>query len=626
MKSGGAYELALACDRIVAADAPSTRIGLPETMLGILPAWGGSTRLPRRIGPALALDAILTGRLFKARAAKKRGMVDRLTQPEYLVRIASDIAMKRKTAPRPKRGLAGLFVDKNPLATRTIASAARKTVMKKTKGHYPAPLAAIDIVAGAAHRSVKKNLAAEAEAAADLAVGRICKNLIGIFHMSEAAKKLKTLPGGTAAPVPTRVGVLGGGVMGGAIASLSAEKGIASRLFDIAPAALDEAVVEHRTEIAKKRKRKRLQPHEAAAAEDRFEVSRTLDGFGRTELVVEAVAERMDIKRKVFAGIAEKVADDAILATNTSSLSVDEIAEGVPHPERFVGMHFFNPVRKMPLVEIVRGKATSEETIARTAALALKLGKTPVVVGDCAGFVVNRLLGPYLDEALRQFAGGLDPARIDDVAEAFGMPMGPLRLLDEVGFDIATHAAASLLSAYGARMSPCTALEALVHEGRLGKKSGKGFYLHPGPDAKKGETPELATDLARFQAPTAASDLSDQDMLDRMLLPMLNEAAYAMAESIVDSPSELDLATVFGMGFPPFHGGLLRWADTLGAAEIVRRIETMAVADDVRARPDGAERFRPAPLLVEMARENRGWYGPAEAPEPHEPELIANAS
>jgi len=605
---GGAFELALACDRIVAADAPSTRIGLPETMLGIVPAWGGSTRLPRRVGLATALDAILSGRLFRARAAKKRGFVDRLTQPEYLLRIASELALKRISCPRPKRGLAGLFVDRNPLAARTIAAAARKQVLKKTRGHYPAPLAALEIVAAAANRSLKKSFAAEAEAAADLAVGPICKNLIGIFHMSEAAKKLKNLPDGTPAPIPERAGVLGAGVMGGTIASLFAEKGIAARLFDIAPAALDEAVVVHRKELAKKLKRRRLQKNEAAAAEDRFEVTRELEGFRRTSLVVEAVAERMDIKRKVLGQLAERLPDDAILATNTSSLSVNEIAEGLPHPERFVGMHFFNPVRKMPLVEIIRGERTSEETLARTAALALALGKTPVIVGDCAGFVVNRLLGPYLDEALRQFVGGLDPARIDDVAESFGMPMGPLKLLDEVGFDIATHAAASLLKAYGARMSPCTALEALVHEGRLGKKSGKGFYQHAASNGKRGAKPELATDLARFQAPTAASDLGNQDMLDRMLLPMLNEAAYAMSENVVGSPAELDLATVFGMGFPPFHGGLLRWADTLGASEAVKRLETIAVADDVRSRPDGQERFRPAPLLVEMARDGRSWY------------------
>jgi 3-hydroxyacyl-CoA dehydrogenase/enoyl-CoA hydratase/3-hydroxybutyryl-CoA epimerase len=273
-------------------------------------------------------------------------------------------------------------------------------------------------------------------------------------------------------------------------------------------------------------------------------------------------------------------------------------------------MHFYNPVPKMPLVEIVRGARTDARTIATTAALALKLGKTPVVTADCAGFVVNRLLGPYLDEALRQFAGGVDPARVDRVAVQFGMPMGPLRLLDEVGFDIATHAAASLLEAYGGRMSPSAALEPFVHAGRLGKKTGKGFYVHPAEGADRKEKPALADDLDRFvaQKRTAVAELDDAALADRMLLAMLNEAAWAMSEDVVASPSELDLATVFGMGFPPFRGGLLRWADTLGAAEVVARIDAVHESQEVRERPDGEERWRPAPILVEMAASGRRWY------------------
>jgi 3-hydroxyacyl-CoA dehydrogenase len=285
-------------------------------------------------------------------------------------------------------------------------------------------------------------------------------------------------------------------------------------------------------------------------AVDALDVARTLEGFASTGIVIEAVAEKLEVKRAVFREIAAQAGPGAILATNTSSLSVDAIAEGVPYPERVAGMHFFNPVKKMPLVEVIRGKRTSPDAVAAVAGLAVHLGKTPVVVADVAGFLVNRLLGPYLDESLRMFAGGLDPHRIDRALEEFGMPMGPLRLLDEVGFDIATHAAASLFSAYGARMTPSTALESMVREGRLGKKTGKGFYDYKW---RGGKRPEIAADLARFRAQDAAPvpqlsgpALTDEEIVDRAVLAMLNEAARA-EEDVVAGSREPDLATVFGM-------------------------------------------------------------------------------
>jgi 3-hydroxyacyl-CoA dehydrogenase/enoyl-CoA hydratase/3-hydroxybutyryl-CoA epimerase len=576
---GGAFELALACGTIVAAETRETKIGLPETQLGIVPAWGGCTRLPRRVGVPRALEAILSGRLHGAREAYAKGLVDRLAYPEDLVRVACDLASGRARVRRRTRGWKRLAVDKNPLAADFAAKQARKQVMLRTKGRYPAPLAAIEIVSHAPRRSTEASFAAEARAASELAVGPVCKSLIGIFRASEDAKKLGRGPDGRARRVPERAGVLGAGVMGRGIASLLAERGLRTRLFDVVPAALDAALVEHRADVAERVRRRRADAREAMEAVDALDVARGLSGFARAGVVIEAVAEKLEVKRSVFRDIAAQAGPGAILATNTSSLSVDAIADGVPSPERVVGMHFFNPVKKMPLVEVVRGKRTSPDAVAACAGLAVHLGKTPVVVADVAGFLVNRLLGPYLDESLRMWAGGIDPARIDHALEEFGMPMGPLRLLDEVGFDIATHAAASLSAAYGARMAPSGALEAMVAEGRVGKKSGKGFYVHA--RTKDGRA-ELVPDLARFRPkdatplPVGEGGLDDEAIVDRAVLAMLNEAARALEEDVVAGAKELDLATVFGMGFPPFHGGLLRWADAVGLHAIAEKLARIA--------------------------------------------------
>jgi 3-hydroxyacyl-CoA dehydrogenase/enoyl-CoA hydratase/3-hydroxybutyryl-CoA epimerase len=609
---GGAYELSLACETIVLADDRSSRIGLPETQLGIIPAWGGCTRLPRRAGVPVALDAILTGRLYGPRDALRLGLVDRLAHPENLLRVATDHAAGRAIVVKRTRGLRGLLVDRDPLATNLIASQARKQVLAKTRGKYPAPLAALDIVARAPHTAFEKSLAAEREAAAALAVGPTCKNLIAIFRMSEEAKKLKLLPDGSSAKAPARAGVLGAGVMGRGIASALAEKGVWVRLFDVAPGALDVALLEHRAEVGERRRKRRLDANAADEAIDRLAVTRELVGYGREELVVEAVAEKLEVKRDVLGKIAAQVGTDALLATNTSSLSVDAIAEGLPRPERVAGLHFFNPVKKMPLVEIVRGTRTSPEVVARCAALCVQLGKTPVVVKDVAGFLVNRLLGPYLDEALRLFAGGVEPRTLDEALRDFGMPMGPLELLDEVGFDIATHAARSLHAAYGERMTPTDVLEPFVREQRLGKKTGRGFYVHA--TAEKGKKPpskELAEDLARFATPGAPRcPLTSPELIaERCVLAMLDEAARALAEEVVAGPRELDLATVFGMGFPPFRGGILRWSDTLGTQEVVARLERHRTMSDVQLRgAAGNARFEPCERLLWMTRNMRSFH------------------
>jgi len=610
---GGAYELSLACRTIVLADDPKSRVGLPETQLGILPAWGGCQRLPRRVGVPAALDAILKGRLVPARRALKQGLVDRLTPPEYLWRVAGEVALGQLSVRRKPRGIWRWLVDQNPLALAVVGRQVQTTLAKRTGGNYPAPPAAARVVTWAPLRSIEKGFERESFEGAHLATGDVCKHLVRLFKSMEEAKKLGRGPDGATPPALERGAVLGAGVMGGAIASAMAKKGIATRLFDISPAGLDAALVEHRLDLAGRLKRRRLRPHEHDAALDRLDVTSELVGFGRTQFAIEAVAERLEIKRKVFGELAERTSPDTILATNTSSLSVTAIAEGLPGPERVVGVHFFNPVAKMPLVEIVRGERTSDATVAAAAAYAVRLGKTPVVVADVAGFLVNRLLGPYLDEALRLYDHGVDPRRIEQLAKRFGMPMGPFRLLDEVGLDIASHAATSLHAAYGERMTPSTVIQPLLDAGHLGKKSGDGFYVHLSFTPKVSR--EFSSDLARLARPHGVQEefLSDEEITDRLVLAMLGEAARCVEEGVVANPGDLDLATILGMGFPPFRGGLLRWADELGAAEVVRRMEHCASAVATLPTPERQERFAVPAILRELAAAGRGFHDPAPA-------------
>ena len=602
---GGACEISLACDRIVLSDDPSTRIGLPEVLLGILPAWGGTTRMPRRIGVPAALGAILSGRLLRARAAYKLGLVDRLTKPEYLERISTEIAMGRMPCPhRGRKGLVQWAVDKNPLAGALAASKARQGVMEKTHGHYPAPLTVLPLIVRAPRVKLDVGLEAEREAVRTLSESPISGNLVRVFLASEAAKKLSNLPSGEKAPRFGRAAVIGAGVMGGAIASLMAEKNLPVRLRDLSREALDEAVLAHRAEIAKKKKRRSLTPPKANAAIDRLEVTTEAVGFAHCDVVIEAVAERLDIKQAVFGELASLVADDAVLASNTSSLSIGAIAEGVPNPERVVGMHFFNPVRKMPLVEIVRGPRTDDEVIARIARLATDLGKTPVITKDVPGFLVNRVLGPYLDEAIRLVAMGADPQTIDAALVDFGMPMGPLELLDEVGLDIASHAGQSLEEGYGERMQASHFLAPLVESGDLGKKTGRGIYLW-----EKSKSGKLVNKGRNPKAPhvTVPFTITLERAVDRLVLAMVNEAARALAEEVVDGPVALDLATIFGTGFAPFRGGVLRYADQRGLRDIVDRLKSMHETPDVQQ--ERTARFEPAPNLVALAEKNGTFHG-----------------
>lgn len=612
---GGAFELCLACDTIVLANDARTRIGLPETKLGLLPAWGGVHRLTRRVGVPTAVDAILTGRLFDPRRAKRSGFVDRLTAPEYLERIGADLALGREPLAVHDRGRRAFFIDRNPLVRAVVGRAARKQLDERTGGHYPAPYMALEKVLEAP--SVPRELWAEREA---VAAGRLvatdaCANLIGLFLGTEEQKRLVdgpereadrhgAKPRGTASrnSGPQRIGVVGGGVMGAGIASALALAGADVRLCDLDRSALDRALAGHRKAVGKRLRRDGSAARNAAT--DRLTVSTELAGLGRTELVIEAVAENVEVKRRVFAEL-ERVAPGAWLASNTSSLSIADLAGDLARPERFIGLHFFNPVHRMPLVEIVRGPATDDATFRAAAQVALDLGKTPVAVRDVPGFLVNRLLGPYLDEAVHRFVRGASVERVDLAARDYGMPMGPYELLDEVGLDIAQHASKSLFDGYGERMRPTDGLGRLVHPHRLGKKTGLGFLVH---DKKARKRPRPADDLVQFQGRSATSD-SSADSFGASLYALLAEAVRCLEEGVVGSARELDLAVVLGTGFAPFRGGPLHHIDSVGVAEVARRLEGFARAAQNAGHESGRSRFEPPAMLLRMAQNDETFFG-----------------
>jgi 3-hydroxyacyl-CoA dehydrogenase/enoyl-CoA hydratase/3-hydroxybutyryl-CoA epimerase len=596
---GGGTELILACDVRIASDRPETRIGLPEIRLGILPGFGGTTRLPRWIGLIAASDIILAGKAVDARKAQKIGLIHERMHPGVLYERAEEIARTMAAGGDPpernRPGLAARLMEATPLGRSIILKQARKQVMKQTKGQYPAPLKAIEVMQRSAGKSMEKALAIEAKALGELVVTDESKNLIHVFHLMEGAKKAG--PDAEARPVE-RVAVLGAGVMGGGIAQLLSYKGIEVRLKDIDRGALSTGLKHARAMFDKLVKRRKLRQREA---EDRMNaISPTLDyaGFATTDLVIEAVVERMNVKKSVLRETEEAVRDDTILTSNTSSLSISEMATALARPENFAGMHFFNPVHRMPLVEIIRGEASSQEAVATVFELTRTLGKTPVIVNDGPGFLVNRVLTPYLNEAGFLLGEGASIAEVDEALLDFGMPMGPFRLLDEVGLDIARHAGETMHEAFGERLAPSPALVGLEDTDRLGRKNEKGFYVyehgrdqHPDPDIYK--ELEAIVGEERRQVPA-------REIVDRCVLPMINEAARILEEGIARSPGDVDLAMITGTGFPPFRGGLLRYADHVGLKTILAKLESFE-------RSHGA-RYEPAPLLRRKAEAGEGFY------------------
>ncbi len=600
---GGGTELSLACSHRVASDSPKTFIGLPEVMLGILPAWGGTTRLPRLVGLQAALDMILTGRQVSTSKAKRIGLVDAVLPAdlfdEKAVAFAAAQTERRSKGSRARRSIFKRLMDDTVPGRRLVLTLAKKRVLAQTGGHYPAPLKILEVLGRSLGRPLSRALEIEATAAGELIVSTVSKNLIHVFNLREEARKGTGVR--NAEIVPGRVeylGVLGAGVMGGGIAQLAAHRGVHVRMKDINHEAISSGLQHAQSLFDKLVKRRKLRRREADQRMALISGGLDYEGFGRLDLVVEAVVEKMDIKRIVLRETEEAVGRTCILATNTSSLSVDEMSTALSRPESFAGMHFFNPVHRMPLVEVVRGTQTSDEAVATVYTFALALGKVPVVTSDGPGFLVNRILGPYMNEAGFLLADGASVEAVDEAAKNFGMPMGPLRLVDEVGIEISRHAGQSLYEALGERLSPSGPLVALAETERLGKKGGLGFYQYES-GKEKGVDPDIYAVLAP-SVPAERVTMETREIRSRLVLAMLNEAARALEAGIVSRAGDVDLAMIMGTGFPPFRGGLLRFADTIHARIVLARLEDL----ENRHGP----RFAPADLIRRLAREDRGFY------------------
>jgi 3-hydroxyacyl-CoA dehydrogenase/enoyl-CoA hydratase/3-hydroxybutyryl-CoA epimerase len=545
---GGGLELALACDWRVASDERATKIGLPETQLGILPAWGGTTRLPRLIGLPAALPLILGGKIMTAKAARAKGIVDAVVPLEHLEEHAVRMLQKGKRHARARLML------HNPVVAPIIAAKARAALKEKTRGLYPGPEAALEVAAKSCHGPVHEGFEREKEAILRLAGRPETHQLLRLFFLQERAKKHKIV---TADPRPVgRCAVIGAGVMGAGIAYWLSTRGHDVILRDLDDVALAKGMKSIAKSYDEARSRRVLTPTEAARGLDRILPSSVPVPLDRCDLVIEAAVERLDIKRKVFADLSGRTRPDTILATNTSALPIRELAEVITNPERLVGLHFFNPVHRMQLVEVVRTAQTSDETLATAVGFVRSIGKLPVVVRDAPGFLVNRILMPYLVEAAKLFERGGDPKAIDDAMLDFGMPMGPLRLLDEVGLDVAAHVARTLAEAFPERMSVPGLLDKLLAKGHAGRKSGAGFYSYdghrttPNPDA-------LALRTGTEPLPS--------DVAAHLARSMSEEARLCLDEHVAETADDIDLAMVLGTGYAPFRGGPLQYELTISS-------------------------------------------------------------
>lgn len=599
---GGGCEFIMSCDYRIASDDASTKIGLPETQLGILPGFGGTYRMPRILGLQNAFDIILAGKAVNAKKALKIGLVDKVVHQNILMEQAQKWAkeiiakggQKRRKVYQPQ-GLVNKILE-SFIGRPIVYKKAREGVMKMTNGHYPAPLKVIDVVKQT-YGTSDRDRAMQIERAGfvELGITDVSKNLIHVYYLTEMVKKQTGVAGSSAKPKEVkRMGILGAGTMGGGIAYVAADKGIDVRMKDLNTEALSKGL-KHASDLWKKLlKRKSIDMYQYQQKMSLISTTTDYSGFGNMDLVVEAIVEDMGIKQKVVGETASKMRPDAVLATNTSSLSVTEIAKGHPHPENFGGMHFFNPVNKMPLVEVIRGEKTSEETVATIFELSKKMGKMPVVVRDGPGFLVNRLLLPYMAEAAFLMQEGMSVEVVDKAyVKTFGMPMGPFALMDEVGLDVCIKVLKIFKKSFGERIQMAPCMEALEKTGRLGKKNGKGFYTYS-EDGKRGDVDQSIYGALGLGQPT--NPLDEKECLERGVFAMVNECSRALVEDkIVETPNEVDLAMIMGTGFPPFRGGLLKYADSVTVPYIVKQLEQYSSQRK-------APRLAPAPQLKATAK------------------------
>ncbi|MBX9686912.1 MAG: enoyl-CoA hydratase/isomerase family protein [Candidatus Obscuribacterales bacterium] len=591
---GGGTELAFACKHRIASK--NAKIGLPEIKLGFVPGWGGCVRLPRLLGVATALDLILTGKVLSADKAKKLALILEVVESKDLLARAMKIAREGAPAASKVQTLQAkvqeLLLESNSLGLSIMRDIAYKGMMAQTKGKYPAAKEAIDLIIRGFQLPEKEAFELESNAFAKLAMSEVSRNLVGIFFAQTESKKL---PLELKDKKISTVAVLGAGVMGAGIAQAAAKAGYKVIVKDVKQEFVDKGKETVRKLFAGLVLKHRLKQEEMDKIMSSMIFTTDYAPLADVDLVIEAVIEDLDAKRKVLAELENAAKKNFVFGSNTSSLSIDKMAESAKRPESVVGIHFFNPVHKMPLVEIVKGAKTDEESLALAMSFALALDKTTVVTADSPGFVVNRILAPYMREAAVLAESGVPVEEIDRAMKSFGMPMGPMALLDEVGLDIAGKVVHVMYEALGERLAEPALMKEIQRLKLLGKKGGKGIYLYNEKGRPDGVNPE-------FQACIKAETrkIQKSQIQDRLVLLMLNEAVRCLEESVVTSAAQLDLALIFGIGFPPYEGGILRYADKQGIRLLCDKLELLAQIE--------GSRYEPCELLRTKARNREKFY------------------
>jgi len=595
---GGGLEVALACHYILATSDPKTVLAQSEVMLGLLPAGGGTQRLVERVGLVAALPMLLTGKRVRARRAKKMGLVDAITTPggiaETGARAALALADGRLERKPRKKGLMERLAA-TPPGRALILRAARKQVARRTRGLYPAPPAILECVETGLKQGRVAGLARESEYFGKLAVSPVSRNLVRLFHSMNEAKK--PIAGNEAHEV-TRLAVLGGGFMGAGVASVS---------LGLCPVVVRDLGAEVLGRAAKNvddglRRQVRSGAISRAVADkrrSRLLLTTGVEDVEGADMVIEAVFEDLELKRRVLAEVEEIVAADTVFASNTSALPIAEIAAEARHPERVIGMHYFSPVPKMPLLEIVVGEATAPWAVTTAHAFGSAQGKTCIVVKDGPGFYTTRILAPYLNEAVLLVEEGARIEEVDRAMKDFGFPVGPLALVDEVGIDVGAHVARDLGKAFANRgLEGSLSMPNLFKAGLEGRKNRRGFYLYP---AKRKGKKRANAEVYRLLGAAPRKAIPATEIQDRLASIMVNEAVHCLQEEVIASPRDGDLGAILGLGFPPFRGGPFRYVDAEGASQVAARLEVLA--------EQHGRRFEPSAMLTKMAKNGESFYG-----------------
>ncbi len=606
---GGGLEMAVWCDRRIVTDSPATQLAFPEVKLGLFPGWGGTARTPRMIGLANAVEIVTAGENISAFEALKLGLADDMVSSHPAMKNV-DGASLLDTAVRMinreqdsgtwledrKQWSAPIQQSETELAF--LGATASAVIQQKTKGHYPAPMVALELMIEASLLDLEAACVAESEAFAPLFGSPVNRSLLNIFFLNDRAKKQG--PKSDPANVIKSAAVIGAGIMGQGIAAANIKRGVQVQLSDARSEALQQGIANTVREASFNKQTRSTDPELAVQRASQIRPVVDLAKTTECDVVIEAIIEQEDIKKEVFAKLEATLGKETIICSNTSTIPITQLSEALKHPERFCGLHFFNPVRKMPLIEVIRGEKTSDETIDRMVNYSRQLGKTPVVVNDGPGFLVNRLLMPYMNEAAMMVGEGADPKEIDKVAKRYGMPMGPIELHDVVGLDTCLHAGRVLHAAMSDRVEPAPIIEPLVKVGRLGQKNGKGFFDYmptkPGKPPRALPSGELLGVVKQLGIKPAIDGLSPSD---RLLMPMLLEATRAVEEGIVADVRDVDLALILGIGFPPHRGGLFHWADQVGAEAILERLKPFESL---------GKRFEPTAMLLDAAKQGKKFY------------------